>query len=228
MENSFNKNSKTLKNKKSKKKRAKRERGMIPYITTPLIFTLISLIIVLPLLFSFLNFAVKTVHNAQQVLSIDFNDKTVDSTRFDNKTLEYDNDKIGVCEKVGVLKCESAGISSDVYYGINRVSMRNGIGLGNESIFSGYKSKLNLAGYSTAALKGLNNVKVGDIIVLETTERVFEYQVVENSVTVSPSNNYSSGVIISCDENSKAFSAFSNEKRYVVGAFKSVRDKKGE
>ena len=206
----------------------KKERGIIPYIINPLLYVLISLIIVIPVFIGFTNNAVDTVHNVQKEFVIDYSDVSVNTERFDNKSLVYENDKIGACEKVGVIKCENVGIVSDVYYGVNRVSLRDGAGLSSKSTFDSFKSKLSIAGYSNRAFKGLNNISEGDKIVFETTDKIYEYTVESNTVGKNPSDDYYSGLILSCDDESKAFSAFSNEKRYVVATYSSMRDKKGE
>jgi sortase (surface protein transpeptidase) len=228
------KNSKTQTVKKENEKHSehgvviKKEKGVIPYVTTPLIYVLISLIVVLPILISFTGGAVNAVHNLQQDYWIDYSDIKTDTERFDDKSLSYENDKISLCEKVGVIKCEARGIKSEVFYGVNRVSLRNGAGLSTKSVFDSYKSKLNIAGYSSRAFKGLNNVKEGDKIVFETTDKVYEYTVISNEVCEYPEEASSYPMILSCDEEENAFSAFNSEKRYVVAGFSSVKDKKGE
>jgi len=214
--------------KKHRKSSKKKERGILPYISNPLIYVLISLIVVLPVFMGFTKGAVSFVHKVQKDYSIDFNDVSINTDKFDNNTLVYENDRIGACEKVGVLKYESVGIISDVYYGINRVSLREGIGLSSKSTFDSFKSKLSLAGYSTRALKGLSNAKAGDIITFETTDKIYQYEVESNTVSANPEVQSSSVMVISCDDSSKAFSAYSKQKRYVVASFKSMRDKKGE
>ena len=224
--------SSTSKHKKRQKKSSvtvvkKKERGIMPYILNPLIYVLISLIIVLPIFIGFTNYSIMAVHNIQEDYVIDYSDIKVNTTRYDNRTLVYENDKIGVCEKVGVLKCEEVGIITDVYYGVNRVSMKNGAGLSSKSTFDSFKSKLNIAGYSTSAFKGVNNLSEGDRIIFETTDKIYEYTVESNTISGNPSSSYSSGLVLSCDDEEKAFSAFSNEKRYVVATFTSMRDRKG-
>ena len=211
----------------AKEDNKKKDRGIVPYITTPLSYCLVALIVVLPLLIAFVNFSVKTVHKAQEQLVIDFNDIEVNTERFDNNSLVYENDKISVCEKVAVLKCTKIGLETNVYYGVNRVSMRNGVGISSKSVFDGYKSKLNIAGYSTGMFKGLHNIKKGDVLVFETTDKIYEYTVVSNKIEASPESRYSSGMILSCDEEGKGFSAYNAEKRYVVADITSTKDKKG-
>ena len=207
----------------------KKERGVIPYITTPLVFALISLIVVLPIFIAFTGNAVKLVHNVQETLVIDYNDRETNTDRFDSKSVTYEAGKIGLCEKVGVITIKNVGIKSDVYYGVNRVSLRDGVGISTDSVFNEGNSSLNIAGYSTKAFKGLNNVEAGDIISFETTDKVYEYSVISNEVGALPETMGSSGVLIlSSDVNSKAFSAYSSEKRYVVAEISSVKARKGE
>ena len=213
--------------KKASKKKRKKDRGIVPYLTTPLAFCLIALIVVLPLFVSFVNLSVKTVHNAQERLVADFNDIEVNTERFDNNSLVYDTDRISACEKVGVLKCEKIGLKTNVYFGVNRVSLRNGVGISAKSVFDDYKSKLDIAGYSTGTFKGLHNIEKGDVLIFETTDKVYEYQVVSNKIEENPEGNYPAGLILSCDEEEKAFSAYNSTKRYVVAEISTMRDKKG-
>ena len=213
---------------KSKKKKRKKDRGVLPYLTTPLVYCLIALILVLPMFISFAGFAIRTVHKAQEQLTFDYNDAVVNSARFDNKTLEYDANKITACEKVGVLQCEKVGLITDVYFGLNRVSFRNGVGLSSQSVFDGYNSKLSIAGYSTGTFKVLKNISQGDVFVFETTDKIYEFTVVSNNIELSPEDRYQTGLILSCDEESGAFSTYNKEKRFVVAEITSISDKKGE
>ena len=203
----------------------RKERGIEPYITVPLVYILISLIFVLPLFVGFVNTSVNAVHKFQNSFSADYCDYYVYSTRFDNKTLDYN--KISLCEKVGVLRCSSVGIEQDVYYGINRVSLRNGVALSTESSFDGNPS-LSAAGYSKGALKGLNNLEEGDSITFETTDKIYEFTVVSNTVKSAPANENGAGLVISCDNEEKAFSEMGKDNRYVVCELSQVNNRKGE
>ena len=223
-------NSKASSKKKSKSKKhssRKKERGVVPYIVTPVIYVAISLIVILPAFGMFTNYSVSAVHEFQEKLPADYNDIKISTQRFDDNSLVYENELIGLCEKVGTIKCENAGIESEVYYGINRVSLRNGVGVSTESTFNDAASSFHMAGYATQAFKGLCNVREGDKIVFETNDKIYEYTVVSNTEGTQPESGYSSGMILSCEKNSKAFSAFSDEKRYVVASFSSIKDKKG-
>ncbi|MBR7060235.1 MAG: hypothetical protein IKI34_00665 [Eubacterium sp.] len=204
----------------------KKERGVIPYITNSLIYVLISLVIILPLFIGFVNKSVDAVHNVQNSLTADFYDYEVYSERFDNKTLSYSEGKIGICEKVGVLKCESVGINQNVYFGINRVSLRNGVGLSTESKFGESDSKLILAGYSIGALKGLSNIQEGDTVSFETTDKIYEYTVLSN-VLGEYSEDDNANLVVSCDDKNYAFSAMGKDNRYVSCALSAVKNKKG-
>ena len=203
----------------------RKERGIVPYIQVPFIYVLISLVVALPMFIAFVNFSVDAVHNFQKDFSADYNDYSVNSTRFDENTLDYE--KLNLCEKVGVLKCSAAGIDQNVYFGINRVSLRNGVALSKDSSF-GSNVSLNVAGYSKGALKGLSNLKEGDVITFETSDKVYEFDVVSNSVGNYQTNSAQAGLVISCDNEAKAFSAMGKNDRYVVSVLKNVQNKKGE
>lgn len=211
------KNSHGTGNKKHKKKKA-----VLPFITTPLIFVLISLIIILPLFIGFTGFAVRAVHTAQKTLTADYYDKSVSTQRYDSNQINFD-DYIGACEKVGVLSCESAGIKTDVFYGINRVSLRNGAAVSTESSFPGKGGEIDVAGYASTAFKGLKNVGEGDSISFETNSGIYRYKVTSASVSDGfEKPSIGEFIVLSTSSDINAFSSQNKKKRYVVAVFSDI------
>lgn len=207
----------------NKNKKSKRKLTILPYIYKPLIFVLISLIFIVPVCKVALDFAVQTVHSAQNVfvkdnydfdITDDFKADNRDGGFFDPPTL-YHN------EKIAELTCDSIGLKSDVYYCINRVTMRNGIAMSAQSRLCGQGGAVYLAGYSSTILKPIANIKKGDIIEIITSWGAFKYEVFEiehmNSTQLQEKmDENDETLVLSTANDDKAFSTFNSNKKYVL------------
>ncbi len=204
----------------NKKKRHKKRRIVLPYIFTPIIYVLISLIVVVPIGIGLLNFAVDNVHKAQQVFTMGYYDVAPEQEKFvasDKKSGKVSLGDIKPFYQYGIISCEEAGLNSDIYYGLNRVSLRNGAASSSESKLPGQGGEIDIYGYSSAAFKSLKYVDKGDIIIFQTNYGLFKYKVYESGLSDKPlrKNNSSEQLILACSENDKAFSNFSSKKYYV-------------
>lgn len=180
--------------KRETKKRNKKHYTVLPYITTPLIFVLISMVVVVPMLVAGLNFAVNTVHDAQNVLVYTNNDRTQG-------------------EPVATIKCNRIGLSADVYNGINRVTLRNGCGMTDD------ENGIRFSGYSSGVFKPLLKVKMDDIFTIKMGEDETIYRVVDIS---SESKNVGDDcIVLSTSKDTSPFSYYDSEKLFVTA--KEVR-----
>ncbi len=187
-------------NKEKTKKHRKRGNKTSSYFLVPIIYVLISMVIVVPVLAGGMHFAVNTVHEAQNTLSIDYNDISVSD----------DTDgKIGTCEYAGTVECERVGLYADVYYGINRVSLRDGCGI----ITNGDLNKL--FGYSTTVFKPLNKLEVGDTITLSTPAGDTKYKVA-NIYDKDVSDSVDKGLILCTTSGNSPFSIYDSTRVFVV------------
>lgn len=203
--------------KSNKKKR--RHSTILPYITTPLIFVLISMVVIAPMCFVGMNFAIDTVHSAQKVLARDFNDveANLDYEGSSKTDGSVSIPKLSTSQKLGVITCENAGLYADVFYGINRVSLRNGVGLESDSALCGMGKNVEIYGYASSGFKALGNVKNGDIIGFETLWGAYSYQVEEIAVLENaPKKSGKEYLVLATDEDKNAFSSFNKDKLYVV------------
>lgn len=204
-------------------KKSKRKYTVLPYIYKPVIFLLISMIFVFPVCKIALDFAVQTVHSAQKVfvkdnfdfdVSDDFKADNRDGGFFDPPTL-YHN------EKIAEITCDAVGLKSNVYYCINRVTLRNGLAMSAQSRLCGQGGAVNLAGYSSTFLKPLSNIKNGDVIKVVTSWGTFEYKVFDicsmNSAQLQEKiDENDETLVISTSKDDKAFSNFDSNKKYVL------------
>jgi LPXTG-site transpeptidase (sortase) family protein len=162
-----------------------------------------------------MNSAIDTVHTAQQTLTIDYND--ISASDDYSGVVGESAEKPKSISKFGVITCENAGLNADAYYGINRVSLRDGAGVKSNSSLPGDDGEVAVYGYASTAFKALQYVEIGDVITFETSWGVYQYQVTD-IVTSSkaPKSNAGQSLVLASSKNSKAFADFSDEKLFVL------------
>lgn len=179
----------------------------MPYISTPIVFVLISFVVVVPMLFGIMHFAINAVHIAQQSLTIGYNDVEIGD--------DGDNE-LDVCEYVGTLSCGEAGLNTDVYYGINRVSLRNGAGMSKKSVLG---ESVKLSGYSSGAFRALYNLREGDVISFSVNDDKRLYQITD--IVLSKNADVNGDLILCTTKDNSAFSYYDDDMLYVIA--KEVR-----
>ena len=192
---------------------------VIPYILTPIIFVLIAMIVVIPVSISGMNFAVDTVHKAQLTLVKDYNDIEAETEYegSDKSSGIVEIPRLSTASKIGEIVCRNAGLNADVFYGINRVSLRNGVALEADGSKCGMGGNINVYGYASSGFKSLDNVESGDYIEFETLWGTYKYKVVTKSVLPNaPDISSKETLVLATSRDSKAFSAFDKSKLYVV------------
>lgn len=209
------KNASQLNKERRHKKHRKYHFAVLPYILTPIVFVLISLIAVVPAGIHMMNTAIDTVHKAQETLSIGLND--VEAKNNYDADAEGKADRPADVSKFGEILCENAGLNADAYYGMNRVSLRNGVGVSAEAALPGDKGIINAYGYASTAFKALKYVKIGDVITFETGWGVYYYMVTDVVTSnKAPVINADQGLIFAAAKDNNAFSCFDDEKLYVA------------
>jgi ribosomal 50S subunit-recycling heat shock protein len=197
-------------NKKKRTRKRKKHHVVLPYIATPIIFVLISMVFVLPIMLGMMNTAVSVVHTAQKTLTLDFNDVDIVQEQASEPL------NLSLCQSIGTITCDTAGLNTKVYYGINRVALRNGVGLSTSACLFGNDGNVKVAGYSSTAFKALYNVKVGDVINVHTEWGEYDYEVTDvitSDKSNAPDGNY---LVMSTSAEKSAFSYYDNEKLYVI------------
>jgi ribosomal 50S subunit-recycling heat shock protein len=201
-----------VKKKHKHKKHRRHHFAVLPYILTPIVFVLISLIVVVPVGLHMMNVAIDTVHTAQKTLTIDYND-----VKASDNVLDSDGEFV-LATKIGKVTCENAGLSTDLYYGINRVSLRNGAAVKSTASDFDNEGAVDIYGYTSTAFKSLKYVEEGDIITVETNNGVYRYEVTDVAIGVkSPESTAKQKIVLASAKSDEAFATFNDEKLYVVG-----------
>ncbi len=206
---------KSVVQKEEKSVHTKRRKGPVyPYIYRSLSFVLISLFVFAPLMMIGLDMAKSTVADAQTYLTIDYNDVSVDDSS-NNKTGKDFIDSIRIGSLLGTVSCERIGLNEKVYYGDNRVSRRNGVGLNSKSYLFGMGGPSKIAGYNSSSFKTLYNVKQGDIITVESNLGTFKYKVYKTTVAKKAETVTGDKLMLATSKSTDAFSYFADEHFYV-------------
>lgn len=205
-----------------KRRSRKRKNEAIVYVSMPIIFVLISMTVAVPILCGLMNYAVNYVHTAQKTLCMDYYDIKTDNS-FDAANSSSYADSIHIGKLMGNIKCDRVGLNERVYYGINRVSMRNGAGMDNTSYLPGNEGCVYIAGYASSAFGTLYNIKKGDSLTLETYWGKFNYKVVDAGVgkDVNEMKPKGDSVILATSSSTDAFAVNNNEKYYVAAVLTS-------
>lgn len=206
---------KSVVQKEEKSVHTKRRKGPVyPYIYRSLSFVLISLFVFAPLMMIGLDMAKSTVADAQTYLTIDYNDVSVDDSS-NNKTGKDFIDSIRIGSLLGTVSCERIGLNEKVYYGDNRVSRRNGVGLNSKSYLFGMGGPSKIAGYTLSSFKTLYNAKQGDIITVESNLGTFKYKVYKTTVAKKAETVTGDKLLLATSKSTDAFSYFADEHFYV-------------
>lgn len=201
---------------KHKKHKRKKHFTVYPYLNYSFAFVLISMVVVIPILVIGLNSAVNTVHNAQKVLVRDLYDWSLDNTYEEKNESNYLED-IYNGKLIGTVSCSRAGIYEKVYYGTNRVTMRDGVGMSNDSYLPGNGGCTNIAGYVSSSFKGLYDVNKGDVIVLETYWGTFKYSITDMYEADSQKETEGDTITLATFTSTDAFACQNGKMLYVVG-----------
>ncbi len=201
--------------KDNKSKSPKKSRGTVyHYICNALLYVLISLFVFAPLMLIGLDKAKNTVIDAQSYLTIGYNDLSVDETPNDKTGKDFIN-SIKTGSLLGTVTCDRIGLNEKVYYGYNRVTARNGVGLSDKSYLFGMGGTSKITGYASSSFKTLYNVEKGDIIAVDSNLGTYEYKVYKYSVSEEEEETDGDVLVLTTSKSSNAFAPFSNEKFYV-------------
>ncbi len=201
--------------KDNKSKSPKKSRGAVyHYICNALLYVLISLFVFAPLMLIGLDKAKNTVIDAQSYLTIGYNDLRVDETPNDKTGKDFIN-SIKNGSLLGTVTCDRIGLNEKVYYGYNRVTARNGVGLSDKSYLFGMGGTSKIVGYASSSFKTLYNVEKGDIIAVDSNLGTYEYKVYKYSVSEEEEETDGDVLVLTTSKSSNAFASFSNEKFYV-------------
>ncbi len=209
----------------SKSKHHKKKRVVLPYITKPVIYVLISFIFIIPMCFGLLKLSINMVHTVQPKFPSDISEIKLNDSNFTPSEKffgEVDIPKLEAGDKVGVISCENAGLSTDVYYGCNRVSFRGGAGIHSKNSLPGQGGAIRVSSNASGGFKALENLEKGDMIAFSTSWGAFEYKIVSIE-TVKTVNEEADGetLILTTESSKDAFANFKEEKLCVKAQYVS-------
>lgn len=170
----------------SSRGKRKIKKNTFEYIYVPAAFSLVALIIMLPVFFRLSSSSEKYVKQLESVFVQTEGDIEISDDFSPQAT------KPGA--RVGCFLCEDAGIKEQIYYGENRASLRNGLALSEQGALFGEGSS-RLTGYQSTALKAVSNIQEGCEIVITTSYASYNYKVVQ--ITENPAGT-DADLILSC------------------------------
>lgn len=127
--------------------------------------------------------AAEYVHKAEAGLGMRTRHIQLDDSTYEplSNNGNYTENAYSYGQLIGNITCENVGVNCNIYYGANRVSMRNGAGLsGNDSIF-GLNGVSLVIGYDETFFSGLKYCSNGDIITVTTDYGEYRYKVSETA-----------------------------------------------
>lgn len=213
--------------KKAENRKHKKHHTVLPYITTPIVFVLLSLVLIVPMASGMMNVAVKTVHTAQKTLRAGNADFVPDDSAYQASSQKKGNTVIpplSYAQKIGVVSCQKAGLSADVYYGNSRVSRRNGVGLATDNALCGQGGAVLIYGNARGDFKALFQIEEDAVIVFETVWGEYRYrvsQIVEAAEDVPSMGETAEKeqLILYTATTQEPFAVLSNQYFYVVADY---------
>ncbi|MGN0516843.1 sortase domain-containing protein [Eubacterium sp.] len=204
-------------NKQKKHRRHNSDSVVYPYLYRSISFVLISMFIFAPLMILGLDMAKSTVNDAKTYLTIGYNDINTDNSYNDKTGNDFIN-SISLGSLIGTVSCERIGLNENIYYGYNRVSLRDGAGLDSKSYLFGMGGCSRLAGYSSSSFGSLYNIEKGDVIEVKTPFGNYSYKVYDAYASDTLEDTEGDALILGTAKSSKAFSAQSDKGFYVYAS----------
>lgn len=205
-----------MKKSKVQNNKKKPKGAVYPYLYRIASFVLLSMLLFAPLMMIGLDEAKATVKDAQSYLKMDYNDLKIGKDTSD-KIGEDFLDDVEIGSYIGNVSCERIGLNEEVYYGYNRVSMRNGGGLDSRSYLFGMGGVTKIAGYSSN-FGSLYNIKKGDVIEVESNLGNFKYKVYKTGLSATVEDADKDTLILGTTKSNKAFSSLAEEYYYVYAS----------
>lgn len=185
------------KSEKRKKHRNKRKNIVKDYILTNIVFLAILLAVTVGVVFGALKPVTEVVHKAESEAGMKVRDISI-SEDAEMTSYSKESSKYGDC--IAAVICESRGLNTPVYLGLNRVSARYGAGMSGEESFFSEEGRAVVAGYDETYFGPLKYVEKGDIITVVTADGEINYKVKDaffESSEMNPESNNSDLVLYS-------------------------------
>ena len=166
-------------NEKSKKRHSHhRRKSPNDFASQVTVFTVIAVVCMIVFVFAINKPACNFVHKLEDKMPMQVRDLAEN----DSKTyasLEKGNINYG--DLVANITIDKRGVNAPIYYGLERASFRNGVGVfGNDDRkpFIGKNCEI-VGGYDEEYFKSLKYVKIGDKAVITSKDKIISYKVVD-------------------------------------------------
>lgn len=159
-------------NEKGKHKHYKQKNIIAEYVTRAFIYVLIAMVLAVIAVVAAMKPVSALVHKAEAAMPYTVTDVEIQDA---DRLVSVDNVYSG--DAVAKLTCDKRGISCTVFYGLNRATMRNGVGLHSKHSFFGNDDITVVAGYDEGCFSELKYVEKGDAIIVTTADKTIKYKV---------------------------------------------------
>ncbi len=162
---------------KSSSSGRKVRKGSRDYFTKTTAYLLILLAITISVVFIAINPVTALVHKVEEHLAMQSRDIVLDDSAYAPNSVENADDlKIDYGDKIAVISSGDFALNCSVYYGSNRISMKNGAGFHTESDMPESGTSF-ILGYAESCFSSLEYCEKGDIITLTTNYGEYNYRV---------------------------------------------------
>ncbi len=166
-------------NEKSKKRHSHhRRKSPNDFAREVTVLVVIAVVCTVAFVFAINKPACDFVHKLENAMPMQVRDLVID----DNQNYaNLEKDDIGYGTLVGNVTVEKRGVNSPVYYGLNRASLRNGVGIssnGDKKPFISGKCEV-IGGYDETYFKSLKFVQVGDKVAFTSKDKIISYKAVD-------------------------------------------------
>lgn len=158
----------------TKRKRYKEKNVVLEYVLKAFLFVAVAMAVLIFGIAAALEPATEYVHKIEKAYCMQAKDIVIDKNA---SLIDYNNkDKSLYGAPIAYISCENKGINTEVYYGLNRASMRNGVGLLTKSSLFGDEGSV-IGGLDQTYFSALKTVEAGDIVKITTASSVIMYKV---------------------------------------------------
>lgn len=162
--------------KKGKRKKHKNKPKNIvnDYVLTNVVFLSILLVVTVCIIFGTIKPVTAFVHKIESQANMKVGDIVIDRN---SDMIPYSKENSQFGDFVANLTCESKGLNTSVYLGLNRASTRYGAGLSSTDSFFTETGTAVVSGYDETYFGSLKYLEIGDKITVTTADSVITYEV---------------------------------------------------
>ncbi|MGN1328136.1 MAG: sortase domain-bontaining protein [Eubacterium sp.] len=159
----------------NRKKHIKKSKNIVKdYVLTNIVFLIILLAVTIGVIFGALKPVTALVHKVESVANMQNGDISV---KENSEIVPYSKESSEYGDCVANITCESRGLNTSVYVGLNRVSARYGVALARKGCFFTENGTAIVAGYDETYFGPLKYLEKGDVITVTTADREVTYKV---------------------------------------------------